>query len=341
VHGALTVGPESAGADPGPACYGTGGTAPTVTDANLLLGYMDADRLLGGDIGLDPAAARAAISPLARAMAMSEEEAALGILRVANANMTRALSRITVERGIDGRDCTLIAFGGAGPMHAVAVARAFGIAKVVVPARSSVFSALGCVAAEKSYSQQQTLRMESGEWDSGQVTAAHEALRARMAAPLIAAGHGADGLKTETVAGVRYSGQSYAVEIPAPPLDDPSALGRAFRGLHERLYGFATDERWELVGLRLTVSVPRPADVAFAPDQASGGDTAPRTADCVFGPDGPVATPRLGRTTLAAAQRVDGPAIVEDEWSTVVLPPGAALRADDRGHLHIDVGTAP
>ncbi|MDH5512944.1 MAG: hydantoinase/oxoprolinase family protein, partial [Gammaproteobacteria bacterium] len=329
------------GADPGPACYGTGGTAPTVTDANLLLGYMDADRLLGGEIQLDTAAARAAISPLAGAMAMSEEEAALGILRVANANMTRALSRITVERGIDGRDCALIAFGGAGPMHAVAVARAFGIAKVVVPARSGVFSALGCVAAEKSYSQQQTLRMESGEWDSGQVAAAREAVRARLAAPLIAAGHGADGLKTETVVGVRYSGQSYAVEIPAPALEDPVALGRAFRDLHERLYGFSTDEPWELVGLRLTVSVPRADRSAFGTDQATGSGPAARTADCVFGPDGPVATPRVGRATLAAAQQVDGPAIFEDEWSTIVLPPGASLRADNRGHLHIDVGSAP
>ncbi|MDH3231302.1 MAG: hydantoinase/oxoprolinase family protein [Alphaproteobacteria bacterium] len=340
-HGALTVGPESAGADPGPACYGNGGTAPTVTDANLLLGYMDANRLLGGDIRLDAAAGRTAIAPLANAMAMSEEEAALGILRVANANMTRALGRITVERGIDGRDCTLIAFGGAGPMHAVAVARAFGITAVLVPASSSVFSALGCVAAEKNYSRQQTLRMESREWDAGQVAAAHETLHAQLAAPLIAAGHRAEEMKTETVAGVRYSGQSYAVEIPAPALDDPVALGTAFRNMHERLYGFATEEPWELVALRLTVSVPRADGGAFGPGLADGRPAAGRTAACLFGPDGPVATPRLDRAALATGQRVDGPAIVEDDWSTIVLPPGAALRADDRGHLHIDAGSAP
>jgi N-methylhydantoinase A len=340
-HGALTVGPESAGADPGPACYSTGGTAPTVTDANLLLGYMDADRLLGGDIRLDRTAARAAIAPLAGAMAMSEEEAALGILRVANSNMTRALGRITVERGIDGRDCTLIAFGGAGPMHAVAVARAFGIAGVVVPACSSVFSALGCIAAKKSYSQQQTLHMGSGSWDSGQAAAAHEILRARLAEPLRAAGHGAAELNTETIAAVRYSGQSYAVEISDPALDDPVALGTAFRDLHERLYGFSTDEPWELVALRLTVSVPRADGGAIGADQTDGGALATRTVDCVFGPDGPVATPRLDRAALAAGHRVDGPAIIEDEWSTIVLPPGAAVRADDHGHLHIDVGSAP
>jgi len=338
-HGALTVGPDSAGADPGPACYGNGGTAPTVTDANLLLGYMDADRPLGGEIRLDTTAAQNAIAPLARAMNVSAEDAALGMLRVATANMTRALGRITVERGIDGRGCTLIAFGGAGPMHAVAVARAFGIERVVVPAFSSVFSALGCVSAEKSYAQQQTLRVASGNWQPDLVAAARETLRARLAQPLLAAGHGENELTTRTVAGVRYSGQSYAVEIPDPALDDPAALGDAFRDLHARLYGFATDEPWELVSLRLTVSVPRDAG-AVAGGNTARGQANGRRSGCQFGPEGPVETPRIERGALAPGRSVDGPAIVEDEWSTVVLPPGAALCADERGHLHIDVGSA-
>ncbi len=338
-HGALTVGPDSAGADPGPASYGIGGTDPTVTDANLLLGYMSTKRLLGGEIQLDAAAARDAITPLAEAMSVAPEEAALGIVRVANASMTRALGRITVERGIDGRDCALIAFGGAGPMHAVAVARAFGISRVVVPAFSSVFSALGCVAAEKSYTQAQTFRMASGDWQPGAVLDAQESLRARLAAPLLAAGHDVDQLETQTVAGVRYSGQSYAVEVPNPALDDPATLGEAFRSLHARLYGFATDEPWELVALRLTVSVPRKAEngVGHAATPATAG--AP-SADCVFAPDGPVPTRRLDRGMLSAGERIAGPAIIEDPWSTTVLPPGAALRADENGHLHIDVGGA-
>ena len=124
-HGALVVGPESAGADPGPACYARGGERPTVSDANLVLGYMSPDRLIGADIRLDVGAAKAIVAPLASAMGTSEEEAALGIVRVANASMLRALRRVTVERGIDGRRCTLLAFGGAGPMHAVELARAF------------------------------------------------------------------------------------------------------------------------------------------------------------------------------------------------------------------------
>ena len=165
-HGALAVGPESAGADPGPACYARGGDRPTVSDANLVLGYMDPDRVIGGDIRLDAGAARAAIEPLASAMGMTVEEAALGVVRVANSAMLRALRRVTVERGIDGRHCALLAFGGAGPMHAVELARAFSIATVIVPTHSSVFSALGCVSAEMSYAQQRTLRMAMDDWNA-------------------------------------------------------------------------------------------------------------------------------------------------------------------------------
>jgi N-methylhydantoinase A len=339
-HGTLRVGPQSAGADPGPACYRRGGELPTVTDANLLLGYMDARRKLGGEIMPDPKAAEAALRPLAGSMNMALEETARGIVRVANAAMTRALGRITVERGIDGRNCTLIAFGGAGPMHAVEVARAFGISRVVVPVHSGAFSALGCVSAGKSYSRQRTVRMKSGDWDAGRLTALRESLYATLAAPLLAAGHGADELATEAVAAIRYDGQSYAVEIARPALDDPPALGAAFRALHERLYGFATDEPWELVALRLCVSVPRDRAV---PGVRPGPDKAGPvgTSDCVFDTSGPMPTPRHARDSLAAGRTIDGPAIVEDSWSTVVLPPGASLTPDEAGHLHIDAGSAP
>ena len=152
--GAIRVGPESAGAEPGPACYGLGGTRPTVSDANLLLGYLRAGSVLGGSVSLDDERARRAVGDLAKAFGVGPIEAALGIVRVANASMTRALRRVTVERGVDARDCTLLAFGGAGPMHAVALARESGIARVVVPRFSSVFSAIGCLTAELSYARQ-------------------------------------------------------------------------------------------------------------------------------------------------------------------------------------------
>jgi N-methylhydantoinase A len=339
-HGALLVGPESAGADPGPACYGKGGDSPTVTDANLLLGYMDPDRIVGGGLKLDMDAAHQALAPLAAAMGMGEREAALGVVRVANSAMVRALRRITVERGIDGRQCTLIAFGGAGPMHAVEVARAFGIAKVLVPASSSMFSALGCVSAEMSYSQQRTLRMAVGDWDAPRLEEARVALRARLAAPLVAAGHGEDEMRMEEVASVRYSGQSYAIEIPDPAYDDPMRLGEEFLKRHEQLYGFATDEPWELVAIRQRLSIPR-ATAEGRATQAAGAAAPTKTATCCFDGGEAVPTPRYDRTGLVPGKAISGPAIIEDDWSTVVLPPGAVLTPDAAGHLHIDTGAAP
>ena len=164
--GGLSIGPESAGAEPGPAAYGRGGTRPTVTDANAVLGYLDPTRRLGGAITLDVAAAEAALAPLAHRLGVSVVELALGVQRVANATMVRALARVTVERGVDGRQCTLLAFGGAGPMHAARLAREFGIGEIVVPRFSSGFSALGCIVADMSYTQQQSVRMLSTHWDA-------------------------------------------------------------------------------------------------------------------------------------------------------------------------------
>ncbi|MCC6193062.1 MAG: hydantoinase/oxoprolinase family protein, partial [Burkholderiales bacterium] len=265
-HGALRVGPESAGAEPGPACYRRGGSMPTVTDANVVLGYMDLARPIGGSLMLDAGAAREALAPLAAAMGMSIEAAALGVVKVVNSAMVRALRRITVERGIDGRQCALLAFGGAGPMHAVEVARAFGIDRIVVPNHSSAFSALGCASAQMSYSQQRTVRIAVREWDAPRLNEVRESLRSRLCAPLVAAGYRPADIAVEEVAAIRYRGQSYAIEIDNPSFDDPARLSRAFFDKHERLYGFATDEPWELVAIRQRASIARASD---APRPAS------------------------------------------------------------------------
>ena len=336
--GALLVGPQSAGAAPGPACYGRGGRRPTVCDAGLTLGYLDPDRRLGQGVRLDPAAAQDALGPLAAAVGTGVAGLALGIVRVATAAMARAVNRVTVERGVDVRGCVLVAFGGAGPMHVVDLARQVGIRRVVVPRHAGSFSAFGCLGAELSHSQQQTVRMRGVAWDRERLTAARTALLDRLAAPLEAAGHGRRNLRIEDVAAVRYGGQSYAVAVPAPRLDDPVVLGRQFRDRHEALYGFATDEPWELTTLGLRVTVPRP--------DRPGGGAAPRvrpaaptrTMPAWFDADGPVPTPRLDRDGLAPGRAFQGPAIVEDPGSTVVVPPGASLRADAHGHLHIDTG---
>ena len=338
-HGALVVGPESAGADPGPACYARGGDRPTVSDANLVLGYMDPDRVIGGDIRLDAGAAGAAIAPLAAAMDMSVEAAALGVVRVANSTMLRALRRVTVERGIDGRQCTLLAFGGAGPMHAVELARAFSIETVIVPTQSSVFSALGCVGAAMSYAQQRTLRMGSDEWDAQRLDRARRDLRSRLAAPLIAAGCAERDVKVEEVAAIRYRGQSYAIEIADAPLDDVACLNREFLNRHRALYGFATEEPWELVSFRVRVSAPRTNGEHRPAIPDPVGDPVPdRTLSCTFDTGGPTPTPRYSRAGLAAGRPLAGPAVIEDAWSTVVVPPGAVLTADESDNLHIATG---
>ena len=288
---------------------------------------------------LNLAAAERAIATLAAEAGLGPRETALGIVAVANQTMVRALRRITVERGVDGRGCALLAFGGVGPMHAVAVARAFGIARVVVPAASSIFSALGCAAAEMSYSQQRTVRMPVAAWDSSRIGSARAELRARLSAPLVAAGYGPDELRIEEVASVRYSGQSYAVEIYDPDFADPADLGRRFRERHERLYGFATDEPWELVALRMRVRAPRREDGVFdLTAKASPGRSKPVEGLCVFDRSEPVATPRFERSQLAPGRTIRGPAMIADAFSTVVVPPGATLTPNERGHLFLDAG---
>ena len=341
-HGALAVGPESAGARPGPACYALGGDQPTVTDANLVLGYMDPERLLGDGMRLDAGAARAALDPVARAMGVDVETAALGIVRVANSAMVRALRRVTVERGIDGRGCTLLAFGGAGPMHAVEVARAFSIDEVVVPAHSGVFSALGCAEAEMAYSRQRTLRMAVADWDGERLHRARRDLEKQLVAPLAAAGHGAGEITVEEVAAVRYRGQSYAVELPDPPFEDAARMGERFFERHRSLYGFATEEPWELVSIRTRAFVPRSRGRGAPIRERRSEDPARvRSLPCTFVAGERRMTPRHDRAALVAERPLEGPLVVEDAWSTTVVPPGATLVPDRDGHLRIDAGRAP
>jgi N-methylhydantoinase A len=339
-HGALCVGPDSAGADPGPACYGRGGTRPSVTDADLVLGYLSCERLFGNELRLDAVAARTAIGELAAQAGMSVVQTALGIVAVANQAMVRALHRVTVERGIDGRQCTLVAFGGAGPMHAAAVAVAFGIAQVIVPAASSVFSALGCVGADMGYSQQRSVRVPGDAWDLDRLDHVLGELRARLAAPLLAAGYAEDQLQIERAAAVRFRGQSYSVEIINPDLTDAEDLGRRFMDRHRVLYGFATDEPWELVSLRMRVWAPRDASNAPIKLARDNGQRLISVDRCVFDHRGELDTDRLDRSSLVPGNSISGPAIVEDAFSTVVVPPGATLTPDQNGHLFINIRAA-
>ncbi|WP_428666276.1 hydantoinase/oxoprolinase family protein [Reyranella sp.] len=332
--GGLSIGPESAGAEPGPAAYGRGGTRPTVTDANAVLGYLDTTRRLGGSIALDVAAAEASLAPLARQLGIGVVALALGIQRVANATMVRALARVTVERGVDGRQCTLLAFGGAGPMHAARLAREFGIAEILVPRFSSGFSALGCIVADMIHTQQHAVRMLSTEWDADRFTALHDGMLSTLMEPLLRQGHSKNDILVERMALVRYVGQSYAIEVGfAAPLD-LDTLGRDFRRRHLEIYGYATEEHWEMQSLRLRTRVARPASSA-APLPPGAAPQPTSVGPCWFEPAAPYQTPRFDRDLLPAGAKIAGPAVVEDAWSTVVVPPGYALTADTMGHLWI------
>jgi N-methylhydantoinase A len=327
--GMLRVGPQSAGANPGPACYGLGNLKPTVTDANLLLGYLDAKKPLADGVRLDLRLAEEAIGRLATELQLTPVETAIGIVRVANANMIRAIRNVTVDRGIDGRQCTLVAFGGAGPLHAATLARDFGIGTVVVPAYSSAYSALGCAVANLSYTQQRTVRVAKKAWTLERM----RQLRDDLLADIKFEDTNVANLIVEDIALMRYIGQSYSVEVPYSFPHDAQTLTRDFRSIHEHLYGFSTEEDWEIEAIRVTAFVSEPANEVQLPAYTEK-KLAPRaTTNAIFSAAGPVATARYLRDVVTPGAPLAGPAIIEDEWSTITIPPGATIQATERGHL--------
>jgi N-methylhydantoinase A len=334
--GALKVGPRSAGAVPGPACYGQGGTEPTVSDANLILGYLNPDRVYGGSIRLDPARAEAAMAPLAKRFGLSVIEAAHGVVEVANANMLRALRLVSVQRGYDLREFALIAYGGAGPVHAGALARQAGIARVIVPAHSGAFSALGCLVSPLRYDTVQTHRARLETWEAKVVEERFRALEAQCLRPLLDEGHRMNAIVVLRSLDLRYVGQNYELEVGEVP-GGPAGLKAAFEQRHRQLYGYATGENVECVNLRVTARAageqpPLPVPPAGTSAVSRG------THRAYFKETGPVQMPRYDRTGLPAGHAVAGPAMIEDEWSTTVVYPGMRAVADRLGNLVIDVG---
>ena len=250
--GALRVGPRSAGAEPGPACYGHGGTEPTVTDAHVVLGHLDPARPLAGDLVLDAGAAHDAVGRLAADLGLDVPATAAGILRVADAEMVRALRVMTVERGLDPRDFALLAFGGAGPLHAAAIADELGIRRIVVPRAGGVLSALGLAAADRRHDEARTLLLRG------------DGITARA---LEAATAGAD----EVAWDARYRGQSFELTLHGVP-PDPAALRAAFDAEHDTRYGYADPEaELEVVTVRRTSRTPGP-DVDLHIDAGARGD---------------------------------------------------------------------
>ena len=333
--GALKVGPRSAGAVPGPACYGLGGVEPTVSDANLILGYLNPERIYGGSIKLDRARAEAALDPLRRRFGLSLPEAAHAVVEVANANMQRALRLVSVQRGYDLREFTLIAYGGAGPVHAGALARQAGISRIIVPAHSGAFSALGCLVSPLRYDAVQTHRARLEAWDGKLVADRFRGLEAQCLTPLLDEGHPADRVLRKRSIDLRYAGQNYELEVDATD-GTPEALRAAFERRHRQLYGYATGESVECVNLRVMAQLVRD-DLSFPPVVGDGAPTAVGELRAFFPGTGEVAMARYERATLPAGQVVTGPALIEDAWSTTLVYPRQRARADRLGNLLIEV----
>ena len=324
--GALRVGPQSAGANPGPACYGRGGERPTVTDANLVLGYIGESTALGGELKLDTDAAHEALARLADAADLPDAAAAArGVYRVANANMTRAIRAVTVERGHDPRKFGLVAFGGAGPMHAAALADALDVETVVVPRACGVLSALGLLGADEKHDASRTRRSLAADVDPEEA----EAVFAELEAEALADVSDPAAATVARAADLRYHGQSFELTVPVDdPLSVPATVDR-FHAAHERTYGYRMDEPVELVTLRTTAVVERQAP---ATRYAAAGDPDRGSRRANFGGEFHE-TPVYAREALAAGSTVDGPAVLEQAESTVVIPPAWAGRVRDDGTL--------
>jgi N-methylhydantoinase A len=324
--GALRVGPQSAGADPGPACYGLGGELATVTDANLVLGRLLADAPLAGGVTLDRAAAEGAVEALARELGIEPIACAEGIVRVAETEMRRALGVMTIERGVDPRDFALMPFGGAGPLHAAAMAVELGIGRVLCPRACGVLSALGLAAAAPRRDASRTAMLRGESFTSERVAEVREKLIERATSEL-------DGpaVRIDTRYELRYAGQSFELSVEA----DIAALRAAFEDAHEQRYGYRDeDSEVELVNVRVSVWGARPP---LALGAAEGKPPARETTFVVF--DGERVEAQLWRGELPTGLRMEGPALCAMAESTLLVPPGWAGSVDGQGTVVLERAT--
>ncbi len=336
--GGVKVGPRSAGAAPGPACYARGGTEATVTDANVVLGYLNPAGLLGGAMPIDAERAHRAIQQhVAGPLGCSVAQAAWGIHTVANAAMMRAVKAVSTQRGRDVREFTLIAFGGSGPVHAAQLARLMGIKRVVVPLAPGLFSAVGLLLTDIEHDFTQTHLALWADVDADALRESFRRLRLQAQAMLDKEGLSAADVRWQRAVDVRYRGQSHALTLPLGD-DDASVneVAAAFAREHERTYGHRPRAAAvELVNVRLRASVPRerPRLRSSASAHRTGG---PR--DVWFGD-------RAYRTAVAtreilAGQGAAGPLLIEEYDTAIVVPPGARASVDDHGNVHLEIGDA-
>lgn len=342
--GALRVGPESAGADPGPACYGRGGTRPTVTDADLVLGMLNPENFAGGTMTLDPEAARESIrTHVAEPMGTNVKTAAVAIRDVIDTEMASAIRVVAVNDGYDPREFALVGFGGAGPVHACRVAAELGVERVVFPTNPGVLSSLGLLVSDLRHEYVRSLVETVDEADPEAVTDAIGELVERGREELDQEGVDPADRSFRVAFDAMYEGQAHYLTVPCPDrevsrdtLDDVAA---AFERAHDDQYGFVDDRNpVELVNLRVTAVGATP-DPAFDPDDdaTTGTPTPAGTREVVLDADERVETPYYDRSALAPGHHVDGPAVVELDNTTIWIPPGFDGRVDEYGNVLAEV----
>ena len=334
--GALALGPQSAGADPGPVSYGRGGVEPTVTDANLALGRIAADRFLGGAMPLDLAAANRAIEDkLALPLGLACHTAAAGVIRLADVKMALAVRSITTERGLDPRDYALVAYGGGGPLHAVAIARELGIPRVIVPPSPSTFSAWGMLATDLRHDLVRTVLEPLERTDAAWADARYAEMEREIESILPALGTAT----RHRAADLRYLGQEHTVTVEIASLGDWDGLRARFDAAHQRAYGYAAPEvEVQLLNLRLAVVYPleRPRLPTLPPRVGAGPAMETRKIYSTLARD-LLEYRVVARATLRAGDHVAGPAAIEEAGTTTLIEPGDALRVEANGCLVIDV----
>jgi N-methylhydantoinase A len=342
--GGVKVGPQSAGAAPGPACYDKGGTEPTVTDANLIVGRIDPEYFLGSGIRLQREKAAQAIGEkIGKPLGLSLEEAALGILTIANFNMSLAVRAVSVEKGYDPRDCVLVPSGGGGALHAMAIARELSVPKVIIPPMPAHFSALGMLMADLKHDYVQTFVRELTETTGSQIADAFASLEKSATDTLREEGSQPEQIVLRRFLDMRYRGQEYTLPVPIAEnlraLNDFSAIRSRFDQLHQEHYGHsAPKEPVMMVNLRLSAlgrfDNPLPLTSVFRDDDR--GEHGRRSV-ILESNQQPVICPIYLRNGFKAGDGLDGPAVIEELGATILLYPGDKMQVNEFGHLIIDV----
>ena len=334
--GMLVVGPESAGANPGPACYRLGGRQPTVTDANVVTGRISPTNFLGGKISLDADAARVAIQPIADHLGLPLENAALSIIHIANNNMVGALHSVLTEQGLDPRDFVLVAFGGAGPPHISDLMTDASIPRGLVPNFPGQFSALGFIMADARVDRHRTVQLNSRFFDRARAAATMSALVKECVADLAAQGH-TDVVIARSVE-MRYLGQNHELEIPADveafTEEEVARLLAAFHELHEARFGFRLSDHIEIVNFLVT-GIAKTGQLGFPEIGSAKAAATPVSRRPVWFASGWVETPVYARVDLLHGHAVSGPALIEESASVTVLDPGKKITVDRYGNLLI------